>query len=162
VPADLQARRATRLQAAVLSSGDGVNLTDAQVDRARRGEELAERKIDDLLDRIGLSDSVLLGTENVSPADRKKLSGIINRLRGKKHAFTQCMRDLEKHHPEWSDDRRKRTCAVLKALAKPGSRPTRRSSAPRARAFCSMTPRPVWPTCSTLARTLSKINEEAT
>lgn len=105
-----------------------MNLTDAQVDRARRGEELAERKIDDLLDRIGLSDSVLLGTANVSPADRKKLSGIINRLRGKKHAFTQCMRDLEKHHPEWSDDRRKRTCAVLKALAKPGSTNTSETS----------------------------------
>lgn len=105
-----------------------MNLSDAQADRRARAELLLERETEDLLNRVGLTEALVLGTENVSPADRKKLSGIINRLRGKKHAFTQCMRDLAKHHPEWSDDRRKRTCAVLKALAKPGS--TNASEAP--------------------------------
>lgn len=98
-----------------------MNLSEAQTDRRARAEALLERETDALLDRVGLTEALVLGTGNVSPADRKKLSGIINRLRGKKHAFGTCMRDLAKHHPEWSDDRRKKTCAVLKQLAKPGS-----------------------------------------
>lgn len=82
-------------------------------------------QIDSMLDTVGLSEAdverISLGTENVSPEDRKKLKGIIARLAKKAHPFTTCMADLRKHHPEWSDDRRKKTCAVLKQLTGRGN-----------------------------------------
>ena len=99
----------------------GLNLADAQEERRTRAEARAEAWAESRLDAVGLTEQMVLGTENVSPADRKKLSGIIARLRGKKHAFTTCMRDLAKHKPEWTEDRRKKTCAVLKQIAKPGT-----------------------------------------
>lgn len=104
----------------------------AQESRRQRGERLADAQLEHLLDAIGLSEAkieeaVKLGTANVSPADRKRLKGIIDRLRTKPHPFTQCMRDLRKHHPEWSDDRRKRTCAVLKQLTGRGQGKTNAS-----------------------------------
>lgn len=98
-----------------------LDLSAAQAERRTRAEQLDEQWIEDRLNAVGLSDAVVMGTENVSPADRKKLSGIINRLRGKKHAFKTCMNDLRKHQPNWDEERRKKTCAVLKQLAKPGS-----------------------------------------
>lgn len=89
----------------------------AQQERRRRGDETLDAWAEELLDSVGLTESRLnLGTDNVSPADREKLKGILKRLASKAHPFTQCMRDLEKNHPEWPDDRRKRTCAVLKQL----------------------------------------------
>lgn len=90
----------------------------AQAERRARVAASEEEAIDELLDSIGLSeDAVLkLGIENVSPSDRQKLKGIIARLRKHPHPFTQCMKDLAKHQPTWSKDRRQRTCAVLKQL----------------------------------------------
>lgn len=93
-------------------------LSEAQESRRAREDASLERNIDADLDRIGLSEEAIkLGTADVGPGARKKLSGIIKRLAGKPHPFTQCMADLRKHHPEWSDDRRKKTCNVLKTLA---------------------------------------------
>lgn len=94
----------------------------AQQRRVERGLRLSDRQMDVLLDSIGLSEAeierrVQLGTADVSPAARKKLKGIIGRLRVNPHPFTQCMADLRKHKPEWDDKRRKETCNVLKALA---------------------------------------------
>jgi len=90
----------------------------AQADRLARGEALADAKIEHLMDAIGLSEEAIsLGTADVSPAARKKLKGIIDRLRTKPHPFTQCMQDLRKHRPDWSEQRRKETCNVLKSLA---------------------------------------------
>lgn len=101
-------------------------LSQAQEHRRARVDVSADRHTDEILDHVGLSEDdvvrlsesgVVLGTANVGPEARKKLKGIINRLRTKPHKFTTCMNDLRKNHPEWSDDRRKKTCNVLKQLA---------------------------------------------
>lgn len=112
------------LQDALLA--EVVNLADAQVSRRAREEEILLTRIDSLLDEIGLSqeevDRIALSTADVTPDDRKKLKGILSRLAKLKHPFSQCMRDLAKHRPEWSDDRRKKTCAVLKQISHPQSK----------------------------------------
>lgn len=97
-----------------------MRLDSAQSDRRARGEIFALDQADALLDTVGLSESVALSTADVSPEDRKKLKGIIARLRTKDHPFTTCMNDLAKNQPAWSMDRRKKTCAVLKQLAGKG------------------------------------------
>lgn len=90
----------------------------AREDRRQRADELLDRQVDDRLD------AVLLGTADVSPAARVKLKGILKRLAKQAHPFTQCMSDLREHKPEWSDDRRKKTCNVLKALSGRGDSKT--------------------------------------
>lgn len=103
-----------------------MNLSDAQAARRARVSASHDTDIDRALDHFGLSvervERICLGTANVSPSDREKLKGIISRLRRQKHTFTTCMNSLRRNKPEWSEERRKRTCAVLKALAKPGSK----------------------------------------
>lgn len=103
-----------------------MNLADAQVSRRAHEEEILLARVDRDLDSVGLSEAdvrdIALGTANVSPSDREKLKGIVARLRRQKHTFTTCLNDLRRNQPSWSEDRRKRTCSVLKALAKPGSR----------------------------------------
>lgn len=99
-----------------------MNLAEAQSDRRARAQSLAERALDDVLDAVGLSDDVIaervsLGTADVSPAARKKLAPIINALRTDPKPFTTCLKHLREHQPGWTDDRRKKTCNVLKALA---------------------------------------------
>lgn len=96
-----------------------MNLSDAQDARRARGEQIGGARTERLLNLVGLSEQEVLqlGTADVSPAARKKLEPILNRLRTKAHKFTTCMNDLRKNHPEWSEDRRKKTCNVLKALA---------------------------------------------
>lgn len=86
--------------------------------RRRRADELLDRQVD------GRLDAVLLGTADVSPAARVKLKGILKRLAKQAHPFTQCMKDLAEHKPDWSDDRRKKTCNVLKALSGRGDSKT--------------------------------------
>lgn len=94
-------------------------LIRAHEGRRRRLEAAVERQIDTRLDAVGLSERSVenLGTADVSPADRTKLKGIIARLARQKKPFSVCMRDLRKHQPDWSDERRKRTCQTLKTLA---------------------------------------------
>jgi hypothetical protein len=105
-------------------------LSQAQARRRARVDASVDREIDEVLDRVGLSEAAVqrlsesgvdLGTANVGPVAREKLKGIINRLRTKAHPFTTCMSDLREHKPEWSEDRRKKTCNVLKQLAGRGS-----------------------------------------
>lgn len=96
-----------------------MNLADAQVARRTRADETLDRWIEDRLAVVGLSehDSIQFGTADVSPAARKKLQPIINALRKDPHPFTRCMKNLREEQPGWSEDRRKKTCNVLKALA---------------------------------------------
>lgn len=94
-------------------------LSEAQELRRDRLACDLDRRIDEVLDRIGLSEEkIALAPEDVTPDERKKLKGILKRLAQQKNPFTQCMRDLRKHKPEWSEDRRKRTCGTLKAIIK--------------------------------------------
>jgi hypothetical protein len=93
----------------------------AQEERRARGEATLDVWVEQRLDKVGLSEELLLGAENVGPEARKKLKGIIARLRKNPHPFTQCMQDLREHQPGWSESRRKKTCAVLKQLAGRGS-----------------------------------------
>lgn len=95
-------------------------LAEAHTSRLARVREADELTADEFLDSIGLSEERCIELA-LDPVERNQLKGIIARLRGKKHAFTTCMRDLRKHKPEWTDDRRKRTCAVLKQAAKGSS-----------------------------------------
>lgn len=94
-----------------------MKLEDAQASRRARGDQVLEAWVEDRLSLAGLE----LGTADVSPAARVKLKGIIARLAAKPHPFTTCMSDLREHKPDWSEDRRKKTCNVLKALAGRGS-----------------------------------------
>ena len=54
------------------------------------------------------------GTANVSPADRKKLSGLLKHYAKKAHPFGSCVRDQIKHG--LSKGHAERRCAVLKDL----------------------------------------------
>lgn len=96
--------------------GAQTSLEDARERRRERFAEAVERDLDESLDAIGFIEGLNLGTANVSAADRKKLKGIVDRLRKNPKPFTQCMADLRKHQPGWSDERRKKTCSVLKSL----------------------------------------------
>lgn len=120
-----------------------MNLDEAQRSRARRAEDLAERRLDQLLDDIGLSDEAIaervsLGTADVSPAARKKLRPIIDALRKDPTPFTTCLRHLRDEQPGWSDDRRKKTCNVLKALAGRSGDRTNTSLASFSQPACAM------------------------
>lgn len=89
-------------------------LSRDQESRRRRAEELAYSRIDR---RLSLAfDGEQLGTANVSPADRKKLEPILRSLAKDPHPFTKCMKNLREEQPGWSEDRRKKTCNVLKQL----------------------------------------------
>ncbi len=70
-----------------------------------------ERKINHALSSV----EVLLTQADVSPEDRKKLSGILAWMMRSPHPFTKCHKALLAHG--WSDDRAKKTCAVLKDVA---------------------------------------------
>lgn len=105
---------------------DRARLDEAHAMRYARVCGSRHEQLDEIID-AGLSEEGLVeleesgivlsaGTADVTPDDRKKLKGILDRLKTKKHPFAQCMRDLEKHKPEWSDQRRKETCAVLKDI----------------------------------------------
>jgi hypothetical protein len=88
-------------------------LSRAQEDRRARVESLTDT-VDERLSLV--FDVENLGVENVSPADLKKLSPILRSLAKDRHPFTKCMRNLRDEQPTWSEDRRKRTCNVLKQL----------------------------------------------
>jgi len=95
-------------------------LSRAQADRRQRVDLATDAEVERTLDAIGLSEERCTELA-LDPGDRKKLKGIIARLRSKPHPFTTCMRDLRKHQPGWSEDRRKRTCNVLKQATGRGS-----------------------------------------
>lgn len=59
------------------------------------------------------------GTANVSPADRKKLAGLLKHYRAKAHPFKACYRDQIKHG--LTPDHAARRCAVLKDLIHGGT-----------------------------------------
>lgn len=54
------------------------------------------------------------GTADVTPADKKKLKGLLKHYCSMEHPFTVCVRDQRKHGV--GEDHAKRRCAVLKAL----------------------------------------------
>lgn len=54
------------------------------------------------------------GTANVSPADKKKLSGLLKHYAKKAHPFSACKRDQVKHG--LSPEHANRRCAVLKDI----------------------------------------------
>lgn len=54
------------------------------------------------------------GTANVSPADMKKLKGLLSHYRKKPHPFRSCVRDNRKRF----GPRTEAMCAVLKDLIK--------------------------------------------
>ena len=54
------------------------------------------------------------GTADVTPADRKKLSGLLKHYAKKAHPFTACVRDQIKHG--LSKEHANRRCAVLKDI----------------------------------------------
>ena len=57
--------------------------------------------------------AVSKGTADVTPADKKKLNGILDHYKGMAHPFTACVRDNTKRFgPEGA----KKVCAVLKDL----------------------------------------------
>lgn len=95
----------------------GLALVDAQAERHRRGEELLDRRIDSMLDQIGLAEDDLVALA-VGASAREKLKGILARLAKQKHPFGQCMRDLAKHRPEMSKQSRERICGRLKSMVK--------------------------------------------
>jgi peptidoglycan hydrolase-like protein with peptidoglycan-binding domain len=59
------------------------------------------------------------GTADVTPGDRKKLSGLLKHYAKEAHPFTACKRDQVKHG--LSDDHANRRCAVIKALIRPSA-----------------------------------------
>jgi hypothetical protein len=89
----------------------------AQSSRAARAADLLDRRIESMLDAIGLSEANLTNLA-VSPADRQKLKGILARLARQKHPFSQCMTDLAKHRPDLSDESRRQICGRLKSMIK--------------------------------------------
>lgn len=91
-------------------------LTRAHEDRRSRAESLLDEQADSFLNRIGLTEEKCIELA-IDPGERKQLKGIIARLRKVPHPFTTCMRDLRKHKPDWTEDRRKRTCQSLKVAA---------------------------------------------
>lgn len=93
-----------------------VKLDEAQEQRRQRLIGAQDHSDEDFLNRIGLTEELCTQLA-IGPQARQKLKGIIGRLRKLPHPFTQCMRDLKKHKPEWSEDRRKRTCQTLKVAA---------------------------------------------
>lgn len=97
-----------------------MDLSEAQAHRRARVEQQINTEIAARLEAVGLTEeritSLDLGTANVSPADLKKLQPILRSLAKEKHPFTVCMRNLRDEQPTWSDDRRKKTCNVLKQL----------------------------------------------
>lgn len=88
----------------------------AHARRRARAELLIEQDVERRLNELGLTEQKCIELA-IDPKERVQLKGIIARLRKLPHPFTQCMRDLRKHKPEWSDDRRKRTCQSLKVAA---------------------------------------------
>lgn len=97
--------------------GAGLDLALARDGRDQRGRALLDDRIDFVLDEIGLSDDRLIELA-VSPADREKLKGILQRLARQKHPFSQCMRDLAKHRADLPEESRKRICGRLKSMIK--------------------------------------------
>jgi hypothetical protein len=95
----------------------GLDLALARDGRDQRGRALLDDRIDFVLDEIGLSDERLVELA-VSPADREKLKGILQRLARQKHPFSQCMRDLAKHRADLPEESRKRICGRLKSMIK--------------------------------------------
>lgn len=84
----------------------------AQADRRLRGDLLAQRAIDamvdDLLTRVELSNA-----DRVGPAARKKLKGLIDFYRKKARPWQACVNDNTKRFgPEGA----KKVCSVLKDL----------------------------------------------
>jgi len=74
----------------------------------------------DLTTTLDLSDeemdsylSLCLSAKDVTPADRKKLSGLLKFYAKKKHPFTACVRDNTKR---FGRERAERICAVLKDI----------------------------------------------
>lgn len=106
-------QEALRLESRLVSD----RLLLAQASRADRATLALDRRIDKMLDAIGLSEERLTQLA-VSPSDRQKLKGILARLARQKHPFSQCMTDLRKHRPELSDSSRRQICGRLKSMVK--------------------------------------------
>lgn len=74
-------------------------------------EKALEEDFDQYLN-IALSNGFSKGTANVSPADMKKLRGLLSHYRKKAHPFTACVRDNRKRFGPLTE----KYCAVLKDL----------------------------------------------
>jgi hypothetical protein len=68
--------------------------------------DLSEEEMDEYL-------SICLSAKDVSPADKKKLSGLLKHYAKMKHPFTACVRDNTKR---FGRERAERICAVLKDI----------------------------------------------
>lgn len=80
------------------------------------GLDLAEEDLDEFLS-IALAETFSKpGTADVTPADRKKLAGLLKHYAKKAHPFGACKRDQMKHG--LTEDHANRRCAVLKDLIK--------------------------------------------
>lgn len=86
-----------------------MNLSDAQVERRLRGELLLDQRIQSVVDELYTH----LAASNASPADRKKLSGLIKHYMKMKHPFTACVRDNTKR---FGKERAEKVCATLKDI----------------------------------------------
>lgn len=94
------------------------NLSRAQQRRRARVQRSEEDRVEAMFEACGLSEAdTRRDNFAIDPSERNQLKGIIARLRKLPHPFSTCMRDLRKHKPEWTEDRRKRTCQSLKVAA---------------------------------------------
>jgi len=92
------------------------DLARSQEYRARRGERLAHDRIDQVLDRVGLSEErcLQLAAADVGPHARKKLKGILDKYRKSATPFRDCKRDqIANGLPEKLANER---CATLKDI----------------------------------------------
>lgn len=92
------------------------NLARSQESRASRGEQLADQRVEYVLDRVGLSEErcLRLAAEDVGPHARKKLKGILDKYRKSAHPFSECKRDQMSNG--LSEDLANKRCATLKDI----------------------------------------------
>lgn len=94
-------------------------LSLSQASRRERAQVALDRRIESMLDAVGLDQKTCLAA---GPDARAKLKGILDRLAKQRHPFSQCMRDLAKHRPELSEPSRKRICGRLKSMVEGSGR----------------------------------------
>lgn len=90
-----------------------LNLSEAQAARRDRGELELDRSIDAVLDRLYLAMGEQFAAENATPADRKKLAGLIKFYMKKAHPFGACVKDNTKRFGKKGAER---VCATLKDI----------------------------------------------